>query len=248
MREFTMFKVQLSDNKIFKDIFDTVSSIVDEVILECDEEGMRLRCLDRSHITFVNLDLKSSFFDDYTCTTPEKISIDTDEFNKVLKRVKPKDVLGLTSEEGNFVITFIGDSTRTFRIRLIDLEYETPTPPMLDYNVQVELPTEVFTDALSDIEVFGERITIDVDEDYVSFNSMGEFGDTESKYLHGQSINEHVRSVFSLDKLKDIMKARKVNKIIDLFVGNDTPLTIKFEIGNSDGELGFLLAPRLEEE
>ena len=243
-----MFKLELSDNKIFKDIFDTVSGIVDEVVLECDSEGMRLRCLDRSHITFVNLELKASFFDDYICDTPEKISIDTDEFNKVLKRAKTKDVLGLTSDEGNFVITFIGDSTRTFRIRLIDLEYETPTPPRIDYNVEVELPTEVFTDALSDIEVFGERITIDVDEDYVSFNSFGEFGDTESKYLHGQVISEHVRSVFSLDKLKDIMKARKVNNIIDLFIGNDAPLTLKFEIGNDDGELGFLLAPRLETE
>ena len=59
-----MFKLELSDNKIFKDIFDTVSGIVDEVVLECDSEGMRLRCLDRSHITFVNLELKASFFDE----------------------------------------------------------------------------------------------------------------------------------------------------------------------------------------
>lgn len=243
-----MFKVELSDNKIFKDIFDAVSKIIDEVVIECDEEGMRLRALDRSHITFVNMELQSSLFDEYICDKPEKISIDTAEFMKVLKRCKNSDTLGLGIDEGNLIITFMGDALRTFRIKLLDLEYETPQPPAIDYHIIVELPTDILNDAMGDIEVFGDKITINIDENYIMFNNNGEFGDTEMKYLHGQNILEHGCSVFSLEKLKDIMKASKVSDMMDLYLGTDTPLTLNFEIGNDDGKLSFLLAPRIEEE
>ena len=121
-----MFKIELHDSSIFKTIFKSISSIIDEVILECDEEGMRLRALDRSHITFIQLELKNELFTEYICDTPEKISIDTTELMKVLNRLKSKDVLGLTTDEGNLIITLTGDATRTFRIKFIDLEYESP--------------------------------------------------------------------------------------------------------------------------
>jgi proliferating cell nuclear antigen len=242
-----MFKVELHDSNIFKTIFKSISSIIDEVILECDEEGIRLRSLDRSHITFIQLNLKNELFTEYICDTPEKISIDTTELMKVLNRLKSKDVLGLTTDEGNLIITLAGDATRTFRIKLIDLEYETPQPPNMDYNTCIELPTGILTDAMADIEVFGDKITIRTDEDYIMFNNDGEFGDTEMKYLHGQSISETTRSVFALEKLKDIMKASSISDIIDLYLGDDKPLTIDFEIGNDEGKLSFLLAPRIDD-
>ena len=55
-----MFKAELSDSSILKTSFDAISSIVDEVQIQTDSEGMRLDALDRSHITFVHLELKAS--------------------------------------------------------------------------------------------------------------------------------------------------------------------------------------------
>ncbi len=52
-----MFKAELSDSSILKTSFDAISSIVDEVQIQTDSEGMRLDALDRSHITFVHLRL-----------------------------------------------------------------------------------------------------------------------------------------------------------------------------------------------
>ena len=51
-----MFKAELSDSNILKTSFDAISSIVDEVQIQTDSEGMRLDALDRSHITFVHLE------------------------------------------------------------------------------------------------------------------------------------------------------------------------------------------------
>ena len=43
-----MFKAELSDSSILKTSFDAISSIVDEVQIQTDSEGMRLDALDRS--------------------------------------------------------------------------------------------------------------------------------------------------------------------------------------------------------
>jgi monomeric archaeal DNA polymerase sliding clamp len=54
-----MFKAVLSDSNILKTSFDAISSIVDEVQMQADDDGLKLDALDRSHITFVHLELKS---------------------------------------------------------------------------------------------------------------------------------------------------------------------------------------------
>ena len=45
-----MFKAVLSDSNILKTSFDAISSIVDEVQMQADKDGLRLDALDRSHI------------------------------------------------------------------------------------------------------------------------------------------------------------------------------------------------------
>ena len=81
------FNLTLTDNKIFKTSFESIAKIIDEVTLTADTEGIRLRALDRSHITFVALDLDYDLFDEYLCDAPEKISIDATKFLEILKSV-----------------------------------------------------------------------------------------------------------------------------------------------------------------
>ena len=149
-----MFKAELSDSSILKTSFDAISSIVDEVQIQTDSEGMRLDALDRSHITFVHLELNVDLFDKYVCDEPEKINIDTDEFMRVLKRSKANDRVLMAVDEGNFIITFEGEATRTFKIRLIDIEYDNPAPPQLQHPTKFEVPFTLLKDSINDIEIF----------------------------------------------------------------------------------------------
>ena len=100
--------------------------------MEVDSEGFRVNALDRSHITFVGLNLEPTVFDEFICNIPEKICVDTIEFMKILKRGKKDDILRLEIEEGNLIMTFLGDSIRKFKIRLIDMEYNIPELPNLN--------------------------------------------------------------------------------------------------------------------
>lgn len=243
-----MFKAELNDPNILKTSFDAISSIVDEVQIQVDSEGMRLDALDRSHITFVHLELHKELFDEYECDEPEKINIDTEELMKVLRRAKAGDRLIITSDDANLILTFEGEATRQFKIRLIDIEYETPQPPLIEYENEFEVPFSLLKDAIADIDIFSDKITFKVDEEKFIISSKGEFGDAMIEYYHGEKIKEPAKSVYSLDKIREMLRADRFSETATINLGNDMPLKLTLKMPEDEGELSFLLAPRLEAE
>ena len=243
-----MFKAELSNPNILKTSFDAISSIVDEVQIQTDSEGFRLDALDRSHITFVHLELKSSLFDEFVCDEPEKINIDTDEFMKVLKRSKSTDRVIMSLDEGNFIITFEGEAKRTFKIRLIDIEYESPTPPQLNSPTKFEIPFNLLKDFIQDMDFFSDQITLMVDSEQFRASAEGEFGDANIEYIHGEKIDTEAKSVFSLEKIREMLKADKFSEMAIINLGTDIPLYLTLRRVDGEGELSFLLAPRIESE
>jgi proliferating cell nuclear antigen len=243
-----MFKAVLSDSNILKTSFDAISSIVDEVQMQADSEGLRLDALDRSHITFVHLELKPGLFDDFTIDEPLKINVDTEELMKVLKRAKSDDIVELSVDEGNLIVIFEGEARRRFKIRLIDIEYEAPSPPDLEYPTEFEVPFILLKNSIQDIEIVSDKIVLTVDADKFIAEAEGEFGDAKIEYLHGEKIDTNARSIFSLEKIKEMLKADKFSDTIALKLGNDMPLNLSLKMISDEGELSFLLAPRIESE
>lgn len=243
-----MFKLVLSDPSIFKTSFDAISAIVDEVQIEVDSDGLRLNAIDRSHITYIHLDLKESLFDIYQCDKPTKLNLDTEELMKVLKRSKSDDVMELTVDAGNLILSFEGAVKKTFKVKLIDLEYDAPAQPEIEYPVSVSIPISTLKETIQDIEIVADRVAFTVDEDNLKLTAIGDFSDAEVEYLHGQQISEKVRAIYAIKNIKDMLKAEKFSDNTIISLGNDMPLTLSLKLLNDEGELTFLLAPRIEEE
>ena len=159
-------KLELTNHKILKESFESISNIVDEITLTADTEALHLKCLSRDHITFIIMDLEKTVFDTYQCETPEKISIDCSEFMKILKKCKPQDTLEIQTDEHNLTLIFKGDATKTFKIRLIDLEYDNPTPPQLNLPCNINIPSKLIKDYVDDMAVFSDKLNFEIDENY----------------------------------------------------------------------------------
>lgn len=243
-----MFKLCLNPVKLLKSIFEPISMIVDEVQIQTDSEGLRLNALDKSHISFISLNMMTSYFDEYVCEAPQKINIDTNELMKILKRGKNDDTLIMTLEENNLIITFNGTAKRTFKLRLIDLEYDNPTPPSINYDANIEAPLNFLKDSCSDISIFSDKISFTCDEDYLHITGVGDFGDAEIKYVHGEKITETTKSIFTLTKVKDMLRCDQVSEFVRLGLGTNKPLSLSFVSLSEEVKLSFLLAPRIETE
>ena len=242
------FKVELSNNSVIKNSFESISKIVDEITLTADSEGMHLRALDRSHITFITLDLDKTLFDEYECDVPEKMAIDCNDFNTILKKCKNDDILKLSVDESSILIIFDGDARRKFKLPFIDMEYDNPTPPNIVLPCKITIPSTLLKNYIDDMGFFSDKLDFIIDENYFKVKTIGQKGEAETEYLHGENILEVVKSGYSIPKLQEIMKAHKFSEQCNIYLGNDMPLKINFTLVTGDGNLEYLLAPRLEEQ
>lgn len=241
-------KLESYNPGIIKTAFDCIGHIVDEIKLEFNHEGLKLNALDKAHITFVSLVLDKEYFDEYDCSEPVEVIIDANQFMTILKRCKNNDILKLSISEGNINLIFEGDASRKYNLRLIDSEYQSPKPPMMEYDCNISVPSTLMKDSLEDLILFGETINFLVDENYLKLSSEGSFGDSIIEYLHGENILTTRESMFSIDKLKEIFRATKFSEVCTLGIGDQMPLTVTFELVTGDGNMSFLLAPKLPAE
>ena len=56
----------------FKKILDTISILVEDVNLQCNEKGIFIQGLDPSKVSMFKLILKSSFFETYECNSIQR--------------------------------------------------------------------------------------------------------------------------------------------------------------------------------
>ena len=244
-------RLELYNPSILKDTFEAIGHIIDECKLNFTEDGLTINALDKSHITFIMVDYDKTLFDSYQCEEPESIIIDTDKLMKIFKRVKGDDILFLETDNSNLIIKFQSESSRQFRISLIDEEYDTPIPPNIEYPLSIKLPNYIIKDSLDDSKLFGGNIVFTTDEDYLhicSQTASGVFGGSHLKYLHGENINASVRSGYSIEKLIDIFRASKLSKTCTISLGDDLPLSVMFEVPGERASISFLLAPRISED
>ena len=244
-----IMKAIIHNPKLFTEIIETLNNIIDTLTFQCDTDGIRLRALDRSHISFVELEITPDydFFTEYMIHEPETIIIDTNEFSKILKRQRNGDTLTLeTPDEYNLSILFTGEANRRFNIRQIDTDYDTPTPPSIDYPVQLPVPVTVINDFLTDISLQSENVQFTVDRDYLIAEGEGNNGAVECKYLHGEHIQECVSSKYNIGMIRPVVKGKQLGGELTLCIGDDLPLTLIRVDDTGTCQLSFLLAPRVE--
>lgn len=242
-----MLRLVSSDTNIFKSSFGAISSIVSIVEMELDSDGIRINAIDSSHITFVHLELEESVFDIYECDKAQRICFDIVEFLTYLKRAGKDTLLEIRVDENHIIVHIEGNTNKTFKLKLLDIENNTPPMPEIDYPVTINIPTKTFKDSISDIHAFTEKVKISNDNNVLKFTALGDFADVEVEWEHNQTITTSAESNYTLDKIKEMMKADKFSRECAISYGNDMPLMLELS-STPEEKLSFLLAPRIEEE
>jgi len=118
----------------------------------------------------------------------------------------------------------------------------------LEYPTEFEIPFNLLKNSIQDIDIVSDKISLIVDQDKFTASAEGEFGEATIEYVHGEKIEDKAKSVFSLEKIKEMLKADKFSETAVLKLGNDMPLNLSLKMPADEGELSFLLAPRIESE
>ncbi len=245
-----MFKAVIVAEKI-KDAIESISTLVDEARFKLSPEGISVRAVDPANVAMVSLDLSKDAFDSYEATEGE-IGIDLTKLNGIMEMADKNDNIELELDETahKLIIRMRGLS---YTMSLLDPSSirKEPKVPALDLPARVVIRGEDLKRAVKAAEKVSDYMNIGVRGDVFFMEAEGDTDKVLLEMTKDQLVDiqpGEVKSLFSLDYLADISKIAGKAEEVTIDIGKDYPLKIKLKIAQGHGEVGYMLAPRVESE
>merc|ERR1712222_68948 len=210
----------------------------------------------------VSLLLRECAFADFKCDRPTSLGMNVESLSKVFKICGPSDSLKLKWQNDADTINFQcenneDDRIADFDLKLVQIESEHMEIPEQQYKVVVKLPSSEFQKICRDLKEFGETLQMSASKEGIKFSVQGDVGTgnvmlkpRESEKAEDRvslTVHEPVTATFALRYLVTFAKAAPLCGNVELGLGPDAPLLVKYELEKNDnGHMQFYLAPKID--
>merc|ERR1712005_86716 len=258
-----VLEAHLQQAVLLKKVVDAMKDLCKDVNFDCSEKGLQVQSMDSSHVALVSLLLRESAFADFKCDRPTSLGMNVESLGKIFKMCGPNDSLKLRWQNDADTVNFqceSGDDDRIadFELKLMQIESEHMEIPEQQYKVVAKMPSAEFLKVCRDLKEFGETMQIQASKDGIRFSVQGDVG-TGNVVLKPRdsdkpeekvslTVHESVTATFALRYLVTFAKAAPLSSAVELGLGPDSPLMVKYELENADnGYMQFYLAPKIDE-
>lgn len=247
-----MFKAIVSADTL-KDTIDSVSVLVDECKIHLEEDGLAIRAVDPANVGMVDLELDASAFESYEADGGI-IGVNLDRLD---------DIAGMANGDQPVQLE-LDEETRKLHIQIDGLEYtlalidpdsirQEPDIPDLDLSAEIVVEGKDIDRSVKAADMVSDHIALAVNTDDESFvvEAEGDTDDVRLELTREDLIDltpGDARSLFSLDYLKDMNKAIPSNAEVTVELGEEFPAKLHFDIAEGQGNVTFMLAPRIQSD
>eukprot|EP01069_Polyplicarium_translucidae_P001641 Polyplicarium_translucidae@DN1753_c0_g1_i2.p1 len=238
--------------------------MVNDVNLECNDEGIHLQAMDGSHVSLVCLHLKEKIFDHFRCTRPRTLGLNMAAVSKVFKLCGNDDAVVIRHEDDGETVSLVfegsgEDRISDFELRLMQIDQEHLGVPESDFQAMVKMPSREFQKICSDLSQFSDSVTIEVTPKNIKFSAKGEMGRGNIVLKPGAAgevpievrcEGASVSLLFAVRYLSYFTKAATLSNQVKLSMSPSQPLEVTYTLNNEDefGHLKFYLAPKMTDE
>merc|ERR1712012_487893 len=189
--------------------------------------------------------------------------MNVDSLGKIFKMVSAGDALRLKWQNDADTVTFqceSGEEDRIaeFQLKLMRIESEHMEIPEQQYKVIAKLPSAEFQKICRDLKEFGETMQVRASKEGITFSVQGDVGAGNVMLKPRESekpeekvtltVHEPVTATFALRYLVNFSKAAPLCGTVELGLGPDAPLLVKYSLDVIDnGHMQFYLAPKIDE-
>merc|ERR1712039_614710 len=191
------------------------------------------------------------------------LGMNVDSLGKILKMCGQNDSLKLRWQNDADVVSFqceSGEDDRIadFDLKLMQIESEHMEIPEQHYKVVAKMPSSEFQKICRDLKEFGETLQMSASKEELKFTVQGDLGSgnvvlkpREAEKPEDKvalTVHEPVTATFALRYLVNFSKAAPLCGSVELGLGSDAPLLVKYDLENADnGFMQFYLAPKIDE-
>merc|ERR1712157_579326 len=256
-------EAHLQQAVLLKKVVDAMKDLCKDVNFDCSEKGLQVQSMDSSHVALVSLLLRESAFADFKCDRPTSLGMNVDSLGKIFKMCGPNDSLKLRWQNDADTLNFQCESSdddriADFDLKLMQIESEHMEIPEQHYKVVARLPSGEFQKICKDLKEFGETMQMSASKEGIKFSVQGDVGSgnvmlkpRESEKLEEKvplTVHEPVTATFALRYLVNFAKAAPLSGTVELGLGPDAPLLVKYDLERSEnGFMQFYLAPKIDE-
>merc|ERR1712232_93200 len=258
-----VLQAQLQQAVLFKKVVDAMKDLCKEVNFDCSERGLQVQSMDSSHVALVSLMLRESAFADFKCDRPTSLGMNIESLAKIFKMCGPNDSLKLAYQNDADTLNFQCESSdddriADFDLKLMQIESEHMEIPEQQYKVVAKLPSSEFQKNCRDLREFGEAMQMSASKEGIKLSVAGDVGSgnvmlkprdadkVEDKVT--LTVHEPVTATFALRYLVNFAKAAPLCGVVELGLGPDAPLLVKYDLEKADnGFMQFYLAPKIDE-
>lgn len=246
------FEAVISKTTDFKDCVDAIAVLINEGTFEISKDGLRLRAMAPSQIAMVDFELDKKFFESYVLDGSFTMSVDLEEFNKIIKRASPRDkiLLKLSPESSRLMIVLKGESTRTFYQPLIEAVSTSPNMPSLEFTSVITVTAGMLKEALKDVALVASHVVLEGKSGGLFINATSDTGEVNIQAVKDQKnvlavkVDSEARAMYPLEYMEDMILAATPETEVTLSMKTDAPLRIDYNI--AEARLTYFLAPRIE--
>ena len=241
----------------FRVLVEALKEILTDTNIIFDETGIKLIATDNSHIVLIHMRLLAEKFEHYHCLVKTMIGINMNNLYKLIKTMSNNDILTLFIEKDNpnklgIKINNIEKNSQTlFKLNLLDISDEEIIIPPAIFETELTLPSSDFQKLIRDMTNIGENIEVKSIGNTLLLNCEGDFANQEtilSETQNGLNFSMSskpelpIQGIFSLKYLILFTKCTNLCNLIHMYIKNDYPLIIKYDVANL-GDIKLCLSP-----
>ena len=212
---------------------------------ETNEGGLSIIALNNSSSILVHLKLQAKNFDEFNCKNEQiNIGVNMTYLFKLIKTINNTDILTLFLDDTdiNKLGIKIENSDKnyisTYKLNLMDLDKTIYSIPPTDFTTIITMSTHEFHKICKDLSIISDTVEIKSYQKKLIFTATGDIASNEvicGETQNGLTIiskndDEIIQGVYDLKNLILFTKCTNLCTCVDLFMKNDYPIVIKYDV------------------
>ena len=251
----------------FACIFKNIGNLQELFKLIFTPEGVTGQAMDSAHVCLFELKLNKDWFDEYNIDTKIEIGIAAVLFCKMVECLKEdqKIILHMDDSNDKLSVDLVGEKgiNKYFEIPLIDIDIECINIPETEYDADIELKSELFTELVDQMSLFHDMLNIKCDNEHVNLTSSGESGkmsvrmNDDDILMYAIEEDAEIQLSFSLLYFHKMCLFRKLAPSLSLHLSSDeTRVQVVYRLDDTTSDnteiedcksyLRFFLAAKVE--
>ena len=209
--------------------------------------------MDKSHTILCHCVLDAKNFEFYECKKEKIIiGINVIHFFKLINTIDNNDTLTIYIENNDYadgIVTHLSmkfengeiKQCKTQKLRLIEPEQEELSYPDVKFSSVINLPSNDFQKIIRDLSNISDKLEIKSVGNELIFKCAGQFASAELRrtetdgsmeFILKQDSTKIIQGEFSLKNLGYFIKCTNLCSQIELFLENDLPLVVKYNVAS----------------